>query len=55
MKFIADEKVLNAILEYLGNRPYIESFKLIDLIRTLPKYEEPETKSEKCGEAKEGE
>ncbi len=55
MKFIVDEKVLNTVLQYLGERPYVEVFKLIDLIRALPQHIEPEVKAEQSGETKEGE
>jgi len=35
MKFEIDEKLANTILTYLGTRPYLEVYKLIEEFKTI--------------------
>ena len=44
--FQIDEKLANAILNYLATRPYAEVFQMVELMRQLKKIDGPE-KTEK--------
>ena len=39
--FAIDKKVLDAVLGYLGGRPYVEVARLIQMIGTIKPIEEP--------------
>ena len=39
-KYVLDELTLNALLKYLGSRPYVETFHLVDAIKTAELIEE---------------
>lgn len=45
--FQIDEKLANAILNYLATRPYAEVYQLINAIGQLKKVEEKEEKKDK--------
>ena len=40
MKFTIDEKLANAVLNYLANRPYLEVANLIQGLQTMTPYDD---------------
>ena len=44
--YIISEDDLKAILNYLGNRPYVEVAQAISLLSSLKKIEEPQPKQD---------
>lgn len=46
-KFIIDETLGNDLLNYLGGRPYIEVYPLIQRFQAIPEYKELPKKESK--------
>lgn len=42
MNYSVPDTLLNKILQYLGNRPYVETFELIQAIQEIGKQTAPE-------------
>lgn len=45
--FTIDEKLANAILNYLASRPYVEVFQLVEALKGLKKVEEEKEEKKK--------
>lgn len=46
MKYILNEEVLNSVLNYLGNRPYVEVMDLVKAVQTAEPLPPEEPKAE---------